>query len=195
MKKIITLIFLLYCVCSCDTKNNSHNKSKKQKPKIEIIYETSNFKLYGYSSIDKSKILNSIIKFEPYIGFEDFKVVNTLDTKHAILDLKSNINAYNFRTLIRIKYSEKNANFAGHYTFVDWGCGSPCYNSLLIDRQTGKIYDSPDAVFGYDFRSNSRMLIVNPPDSNGFYSDFGYSKPVIYIFDEHTKKFLLRKPK
>ncbi len=151
--------------------------------------------MYGDTTIDKDKISYASIKFEPYIGFYEFKVISVDHKKYAELDLKSNKYANNFRTRLKEGYSSDSANFAGHYSFVYWGCGSPCQSSLVIDRKTGKIYDSPGATLGYDFRVNSKMLIVNPPDTSGFYDDCFHCKPLIYIFDEQTKSFNERKRK
>ncbi|MCU4189185.1 hypothetical protein M9Q43_08420 [Flavobacterium sp. HXWNR29] len=66
--------------------------------------------------------------------------------------------------------------------------------SVIIDRRTGKIYDAPNSELGYKFKADSRMLIVNPPDSLGFYDDCSYCIPKIYILNEQTKKFELREP-
>lgn len=170
-------------------------ETHKRQATIDIIYETENFKLYGDTTIAKDKISHALIKFESYIGFGDFKVGAVDHKKYAELDLKSNKNAGNFQTRLKDGYSADTANFAGHYTFVYWGCGSPCQSSLLIDRKTGKIYDSPGASLGYDFKVDSRMLIVNPPDTTGFYYDCSYCKPIIYVFDEQTKTFNERKPR
>ena len=170
-------------------------QGKKLRPIIDIIYKTDNFKLFGDTSIEKDKISYASFKFEPYISFNDFKVRLIDNRKYAELDLKSNKGANYFRTILREAYNADTANFAGHYTFVFWGCGSPCQSSMLIDRKTGKIYDAPEASLGYDFRANSRMLIVNPTDSDGFYDDCAFCKPIIYIFDERTKTFKERKPK
>jgi len=171
----------------------SKKETNQSRPTFDIIYETENFKLYGDTTIDKDKISHALLKFEPYIGFADFKSEKVDHKKYAELDLKSNKGAGNFRTRLKDGYSADTANFAGHYSFVYWGCGSSCQSSLLIDRKTGKIYDSPGASLGYDFKVDSRMLIVNPPDTIGFYYDCSYCKPIIYIFDEQTKTFNERK--
>ncbi|MBX3165520.1 MAG: hypothetical protein KF900_13675 [Bacteroidetes bacterium] len=166
-----------------------------RKPIIGLIYETENIRIYGDTTIERDKFYISELKFEPYISFDDFKV-NKIDNKrHAPLDLKSSNGASNFRTRLREGYNSDSANFAGHYTFVWWGCGSPCQSSLIIDRQTGKIYGGLVAANGYDYRVNSRMMIVNPPDTNGFYTNVSYLKPLIYVFNEQTKTFDERQPK
>jgi len=58
---------------------------------------------------------------------------------------------------------------------------------LLINRQTGKIYNAPGASRGYKYRADSKMLLVNPPDTSGLDNDC--SKTLIYVFDEKTKIF------
>lgn len=210
MKTAITILTLTILTLSCKDNGKSvtnenqqiieqdsltNTQTKNSRPTIDLIHETENLKLYGDTTIDRDKISYASIKFEPYIGFDDFKVKTIDHKKYADLDLKSNEMANNYRTRLREGFKADTANFAGHYTFVYFGCGSPCQGSLVIDRKTGKVYDSPSASLGYDFRVDSRMLIVNPPDTSGFYDDCFYCKPIIYIFDEQTKTFNERQRK
>jgi hypothetical protein len=132
---------------------------------------------------------SSSIRFEPYITFEDFKVDQIDNSRTGSLDFDSNEESKNFRSRLEEGFNSDTSNFAGHYTFVFWGCGSPCQSSMIIDRQTGKLYNAPNASLGYQFRVDSYMLIVNPPDSNGFYENCGYCKPIIFLFDEDSKTF------
>lgn len=132
-----------------------------------------------------------LIKFKPGISFSNFKV--TVEKVKVKPDLKSHQLGRKFRTVIKTECENIESLFAGHYTLATWGCGSPCQMSVLIDRRTGKIYDAPTASVGYKFQKDSRMLIVNPPDSLGYYiKDCPYCKPEIYILNEKTKKFELK---
>lgn len=203
MKTVIAILTLSILTFSCKDNGKSVTveknmieqdsltkaQTKNSPPTIDVVYETENLKLYGDTTLDKDKIAYSSIKFEPYIKFDDFKVSSIDHKKYADLDFNSNKGTKNFRTRLKEAYRADTSNFAGHFTFVYWGCGSPCQSSLLLDRRTGKIYDSPGASLGYDFRTDSRMLIVNPPDTSGFYDGCFYCKPIIYIFDEQTKTF------
>tara|TARA_R110002050_G_scaffold69210_3_gene149772 strand:+ start:1997 stop:2629 length:633 start_codon:yes stop_codon:yes gene_type:complete len=204
MKTAIAILTLTFFTFSCKDKENSsstkseqiigldsltNTETKASQPTIDLIYETGNLKLFGDTTIEEAKISSASIKFEPYIGFNDFSVAAIDHKKYAELDLKSNRVANSYRTRLREGYKSDTANFGGHYTFIYFGCGSPCQGSLLIDRKTGKVYDSPGASGGYDYQVDSRMLIVNPPDTNGFYHDCPYCKPIIYIFNEQTKSF------
>jgi len=209
MKTVIYIMTISILTLACNNSNEkdkiitsnvdsittSNEQQTKDKRVIDIIFQSENIRITGDTTIDKEKISYASLKFEPYISFDDFKASNIDNKSKAKLDLSSNKDASNFRTRLREAYEADTSNFAGHYTFVYWGCGSPCQSSLLIDRQTGKIYDSPGASLGYEYRADSRMLLTNPPDTNGFYDDCSYCKPIIYVFDEKTKTFTEKKSK
>jgi len=204
MKSIIQITFFIFLLLSCSDRKDiqqkkesaERTKSKKNlskpKVKIDVIYDDGGIKLYGDTSIEKDKISWGSVKFEPFIGFSDFKV--DIEKAEAKIDLNSNELGKEFRTAIRTDYENPNSLFAGHYSFSYWGCGSPCQMSVIVDRKTGKIYDSPTASRGYEYRKDSRMLIVNPPDSLGYYDNCSYCKPEIYILNEITKKFEKKEP-
>jgi hypothetical protein len=210
MRFTITLILTL-TIISCKEKGHEQSIStvdslkqspnqepvvekKPRRPRAGLIVSSDNIKIFGDTTIEKEKIYLTSIKFEPYISFDDFKV-EEIDKVKADLNLSSNKGAHRFRTRITEAYKADTVNFAGHYTFAWWGCGSPCQSGVIIDRKTGQVYDAPSAALGYDFRPNSRMLIVNKTDSLGFYDDCFYCKPVIYVLDEGTKEFIERLPK
>jgi len=69
-------------------------------------------------------------------------------------------------------------NFAGHYRFALWGCGSNCAAGAVIDLQTGEVFQPPLAPAngngwerwiisagmmedsGIEFRPDSLLVIV-----------------------------------
>lgn len=63
-------------------------------------------------------------------------------------------------------------NFAGHYTVVNWGCGTECAVYVIVDNRTGDVYAPPEisrgislGMGGPDFRSDSSLMVVsNCPD-------------------------------
>jgi hypothetical protein len=79
-----------------------------------------------------------------------------------------------FRT--RLNDADKEPpNFAGHYRFVTWGCGSECISGAIIDLRSGNVYSPPSAGdipihfsvcqsayenSGVDFRLDSRLMIL-----------------------------------
>jgi hypothetical protein len=141
----------------------------------------------NYSS--EKNIHQSSLKSKLNVSFNDFKSVSIDNKSKAKLDLSSLKDANQFKTKLTEAYNADTANFAGHFTFVYWGCGSPCKMSMIIDRQTGKIYDAPASTIGYECQSYSNMLLVNPP-SNNLHSEYcEYCEPVIYVFDVKSKTF------
>lgn len=64
---------------------------------------------------------------------------------------------------------ENGVNFAGHFCFCYWGCGSPCKLSAVVDLRTGVVYNGLPSGIGYSFKKDSRLLIVNPTDTANWY--------------------------
>jgi len=111
--------------------------------------------------------------------------------------LKSNRLGEMFKTVITHTYYSKDdmrqwhgttgLNFGGHYCFAYWGCGSPCQMAVIVDLKTGIIYDAPAGSFGYEFRANSRLVVVNPDipctGCSGFTTEY-------WVLDELSQKFV-----
>lgn len=206
MKRHFYFLATLLLFLSCTDKNKnlispeiksaaakSDQKKVKIIPVIDTILNEGNVIIYGDTTIQKDKIRDVLIKFEPYITFDDFKV--STENVKAKLDINSHELGRNFRTAIRECYNDSENLFAGHYTYATWGCGSPCQINVLIDRRTGKIYDAPDSTVGSEYKKDSRMLIINPPEeTNYFYNNCSFCKPEIYILNEKTKKFEKKEP-
>jgi hypothetical protein len=53
-------------------------------------------------------------------------------------------------------------SFAGECVVVEWGCGTGCQSGVVINLRDGSIHDLPVAEQGYEYRKDSRLLIVNP---------------------------------
>jgi hypothetical protein len=48
--------------------------------------------------------------------------------------------------------------------------------------QTGKVYNGVISEIGYEFKKGSKLLIVNPPDSSGWYDkNIFWQQPSQYI--------------
>ena len=206
MRRHYYFLVTLFLFLSCTDKNNkiatseiksdttkSYQNKEKAKPVFDTILNEGSVIIYGDTTIQKDKIREVLIKFEPYIAFDDYKV--NVENVKAKLQLNSHELGKQFRTAIRECYNNSENLFAGHYTLATWGCGSPCQMNVLIDRRTGKIYDAPDSSVGSDYKKDSRMLIINPPEEeNYYYNDCIFCKPEIYILDEKTKKFEKKEP-
>ena len=80
----------------------------------------------------------------------------------APIDLESDPIDQAFRTRLT-EGAKEGPNFAGHYTIVEWGCGTMCSAFAIVDALTGQIYSVPCGTqAGLSFSENSRLLIINP---------------------------------
>lgn len=114
----------------------------------------------------------------------------------AAIKIKGNPLAERYKTIITNTYYSKNGmkewhgatgrNFAGHYCFVYWGCGSPCKSSAVVDLKTGIVYEGISAAFNFEFRPNSRLLIVDPDTT----PEGGPYKTEYWEWNDDKKKFV-----
>jgi hypothetical protein len=107
-----------------------------------------------------------------------------------------------YRTNLR-NTAKRPPNFAGHYSFVDWGCGTNCLGGAVVDQQTGKIFQPPlplsknshadehwiiDGLFFFDrpyvqIRPDSRLMIL----TRQFNGKSGYYPEVFYFVWENEQ--------
>src|SRR2546425_8037819 len=71
--------------------------------------------------------------------FEEYPARAPFSGKPAPVNLASNRNARRYRTVLR-QGAAQGPNFAGRYTIVKWGCGSPCKAFAIIDAKTGGVW-------------------------------------------------------
>jgi hypothetical protein len=88
----------------------------------------------------------------------------------------ASLDAKRYRTMLRLA-AAKGANFAGHYTVADWGCGAGCIDFAIVDQRSGQVFferslraiyggavgDEPDGEppnWALRYRRDSRLLIV-----------------------------------
>lgn len=98
-------------------------------------------------------------KYTPAKKFEDFPAA-LYTGPLAEPDFSSNAFARQFKTRIT-EGCEAGINYAGQYTLVTWGCGSPCQVGVVVDRKTGKIYEGHQTSLGSEFKKDSKLIIRN----------------------------------
>jgi hypothetical protein len=180
MKSLSFLMILVICICCNQTQQKGvdspvpyDKKPTVTKPKL---HPTT-------ASCIKQK------RFDRPIEFLEFRV-DTFRGKKTPINYKSHLLARQFRTIITDTYKNAGLNFAGHYSIVTWGCGTNCEYGAIVDLQTGIVYAIPTASGGYGYKKNSRLLVVNPPDSSGFYDDCIYClPPELWVWVDRQKKF------
>src|SRR5260370_14313188 len=104
--------------------------------------------------------------------FEDFLVSEAWQRTVAPVKIMSR-SEHLYRTRLTNAGKEP-PNFAGHYRYVQWGCGSECISGAVIDLRTGEVFSPPLATHsihssvcesaydnsGVEFRLDSRLMIV-----------------------------------
>lgn len=125
--------------------------------------------------------------------FSDYAANEALLGPPVPVDLSSHPQGRTFRTVLR-EGTKTAPNFAGSYSLVVWGCGSPCQTFAIVDRRSGRIIEWRYSVLGVDFRSDSRLLVVNPIDSeNKDLADHLGAKTQYYLLDNGSLSELRRK--
>jgi hypothetical protein len=137
---------------------------KKRVSRGDVIYEDAKYLILGND--DKTAGKEVFRKYKPKYKSYNFSV-SVYKGKLASPNFKTDKEAYSFRTRIRTECKRAGINFAGHYTVVKWGCGSPCQEIAIVDRINGKIYYSclpeinNEIANGFKCKPDSRMLILN----------------------------------
>jgi hypothetical protein len=107
--------------------------------------------------------------------FEDYPVSEEWQGPASPVQLNSREERL-FRTYLT-EASKKKADFANHYRFVMWGCGTQCVGGALIDLGTGKVFQPPlasqasgeehwifctnwDKAHGLAYHTDSRLFIL-----------------------------------
>lgn len=110
---------------------------------------------------------------KPLPKFEDFPIAEVFKGTPA-LPLFRTPHQRTFRTRIR-EAASNGPNFAGHYTIVEWMCGSNCAGTAMVDEKTGEAFDQPFEVvefppmFDYvdefhdamSYKVDSRLLVLH----------------------------------
>lgn len=121
----------------------------------------------------QSQALRNFKAETPRPNFADYPVKRIYHGKPASPIISKEFREY--RTMIR-RGASSNVEFAGHYTLPQWGCGTSCIASVIVDSISGKVYEVPFAVDGLpfewtekhesdadrmEFRADSRLLKIN----------------------------------
>lgn len=114
--------------------------------------------------------------------FKHFECPVEYSTLDRELDKTSFEEWSNFKTVIT-EGSKKEVNYGGRFILISWGCGTECMTGAVIDASTGVIYGLPTAEWGYEYKKESLLLIVNPPsDDDGEYGRPDYAYPAYYVW-------------
>lgn len=94
-------------------------------------------------------------------NFKDYPVAREKQKPHAPLQLTSNPIGLEYKTRITEAYKE-DSDYAGHYTLIEWGCGTECQVNAVVNHWTGKIIGVLEATrVGVEYNKDSRLIVAN----------------------------------
>lgn len=122
--------------------------------------------------------------------FDHYTTTDTLTGPAAALDLAGDPDAARFRSQLG---SAKIANFAGHYAFVTWGCGTMCQSGALLDLRTGKSLDIAPLDLGcgtMEHQVSSSLVIWGADTTAHTYSRCRALLPRYFIWERDSLREL-----
>ena len=127
--------------------------------------------------------------------FADYPVVTIYSGPAHAVDLASDPRARRFRTRLR-EGATSPPNFAGHYKLIQWGCGTSCQETAIVDLVSGRVFFAAGSLVGVDHRADSALLVVNPASAiprteDGSAQPPGYHIRSYYYRWEEKEKTLL----
>ena len=122
--------------------------------------------------------------------YKKYPAKATTVSKLAPIQYRSHWKARLYKSRITETYREHGANFAGHYCFIFWGCGSGCKGAAIVDVVTGKVYDAPDGTHAYSYKKDSRLLALNEGEGGQCPED-PFTCEQQWVWQETQKKFVL----
>jgi len=92
--------------------------------------------------------------------FSDYPIKPISVGSIAELDTESDDIAQILPTRIR-QQLDAGANFAGHYSLMESGCGTECQVIVITDAISGKVVAELSARTGVEYRADSQLLVQN----------------------------------
>jgi esterase/lipase len=134
----------------------------KLKPEDEILI----LKIQGHNEIENHE--DFLVNFRTIKLEYDFHNFHTAIYQGELADLDFFQNLFksdsNFVQFIQKEIQKKPINFAGKYTIIEKSCGIECSHVFVVNRQSGKVYDSisiNDESCGFLYQADSNLLIRN----------------------------------
>ncbi|ARS34814.1 hypothetical protein [Pontibacter actiniarum] len=187
------LLLLPLALVGCQEKANHEGGLASTHPELaeELAEDTLTV---PYSDTAGTKLYDRYrITTEQYLNSGNYSAGSMYRGKLAPLDESSHSDARTYRTMLREGMAE-GVNFAAKYTLVTVGCGTGCQQHVVVDRETGKVLDKVQSSMGARYSEDSRLLIVNPPDSTVDYSQCNGCAPEAYVFENGRFRKLEQTP-
>jgi hypothetical protein len=182
LHKPLLLFYITAAAFSCQSKNESERTIASTHPALEDQLEKDSVRMPVSDRENPDLYERYRITMEEYERDSSYMVSEMYRGRLAPLDVNSHSDARTYRTAID-KGLKEGINFAGKYTVVTMGCGTSCQTHYVVDRETGKVLDNIQSSVGAKFSADSRLFIINAPDSTVDYKECQNCEPEPYIFE------------
>ncbi|WP_299986859.1 hypothetical protein [uncultured Pontibacter sp.] len=180
---LLPLSFVAILGAACQQQTDEEKTIASTHPKLEEHLQRDTVRMPITSEENPELYQRYRLRMEAYQSDEAFRVQETYQGRLAPLDEASHAEARKYRSALQ-EGLKQGINFAGQYTVVTVGCGTTCQEHYVVDRQDGKVLDKVQSSTGAQFSPDSRIFIVNPPDSSHNYVDCPYCEPAAYVLEQ-----------
>lgn len=155
----------------------------------------SNFRLLSFSAVVIFCASISIAKTKDMPKFSDYPVnsiykgFSKIPTfRHETADTRD---GYIWKLKEQMETMKDGPDFAGHFFFLQGGCGTDCTFALVADNKTGKYYRFPVSGSNsyYKYKLNSRLIIETSE------TDWGNPNCILsmYVMNDQSLKRIYRR--
>lgn len=135
-----------------------------------VVLVVISFKFFSQSKTEalnpKTTVSKSVC--DVVLRKEAIKPVKTFDGVSAKVNFSKDPVIDRFRTTV-LEQVEKGPNFAGHFRFVSWGCGTSCLSYVIIDLVTReRVMANNTEIIEFmtpSYNINSRILVFNSKEN------------------------------
>ncbi|SIR41421.1 hypothetical protein [Pontibacter lucknowensis] len=180
---LLPLSFVAVLGAACQQQTDEEKTIASTHPKLEEHLQRDTVRMPITSEENPELYQRYRLRMEAYQSDEAFRVQETYKGRLAPLDEASHADVRQYRSALQ-EGLKQGINFAGRYTVVTVGCGTTCQEHYVVDRQDGKVLDKVQSSTGAQFSPDSRIFIVNPPDSSHNYVDCPYCEPAAYVLEQ-----------
>ncbi len=164
---------------SCQPQQKEEKSLASTHPALEEQLQHDSIKTPVTSNENPDLYQRYRLSMEEATAKNNYSISDIYRGKLAAPDLSSQTDAQQVKEGLKA-----GVNFAGKYTIVTVACGEACQHHIVIDRESGKVLEKLQSRLGASYSANSRLLVLNPPDSTINYQDCRYCSPEAYVLKE-----------
>ncbi|MCJ8167078.1 hypothetical protein MKJ04_19705 [Pontibacter sp. E15-1] len=183
LQNFMALAALSAAMLSCQPRSEEEENKASTHPKLEKQLARKDVKMPVTGEGNADLYQRYRITMEQYHTSGEHDVHDMYSGRMAPLDVKSHPDARTHR-IVLTEALQEGVNFAGKYTIVSVECGANCQTHYVIDRQSGKVLDKLQGHGSASYSPNSRLFVLDAPDSTVNFSTCPDCQPKAYTFRE-----------